>query len=321
MGRKRYVSSEICTDESIAAVAAEDQVAALMWPWVLTAFDDWGRMAASAVKIKLAVFPAFDISPEQIERAITLWARAGLVHVYEVDGHRYMAIDPRKWYRYQTYIKAHKRAEDGSSYPPPPDAPWDGPPARTSAGSSADARTSAQRSEHAGVCVPSPSPSPSPSLAPSPPPLPTDAASRPEETPLADPDTRAPAADAACESGKPKGARARDRPEYSAEFEEFWAAYPRHVEKRRAWRCWQARLREGRAPEALIRAARNYADYCRQAGVEERYRKHASTFLGPDRPFLEWTEPRSPPQPARVPRAWETLREYAQKHAGEVEGP
>ncbi|MEW5953259.1 MAG: replication protein [Bacillota bacterium] len=77
-------------------------------------------------------------------------------------------------------------------------------------------------------------------------------------------------------------------PEYTLDFLRFWAAYPRKNDKRKAFRCWQARLKEGLAASDLLAAAENYAAYCKKHGTEERYVKHAATFLGPDRPCLEW---------------------------------
>jgi hypothetical protein len=86
---------------------------------------------------------------------------------------------------------------------------------------------------------------------------------------------------------------------YDPDFEKFWAEYPRKVEKQRAYRCWKTRIREGLSEgltmEGLVRdlvnAAKNYAADCRKRRTEERYIKHASTFLGPDRPYLDWIKP------------------------------
>jgi len=79
---------------------------------------------------------------------------------------------------------------------------------------------------------------------------------------------------------------------YPKDFEAFWSAYPRRIEKRRAFRAWQARLREGTAPETLISCARNYAEYVLLKDTAECYIKHPATFLGPDRPFEDWREKR-----------------------------
>jgi hypothetical protein len=80
--------------------------------------------------------------------------------------------------------------------------------------------------------------------------------------------------------------RAAPREDYPPEFEAFWAAYPRKVEKRAAFRAWRARVRERVPPEDLVRAASRYA--AAVAGTEPRYIKHPSTFLGPNRPYEDW---------------------------------
>jgi len=76
--------------------------------------------------------------------------------------------------------------------------------------------------------------------------------------------------------------------EYDQDFLKFWAEYPKKVEKCRAYRCWKTRIKEGTSGGELITAAKNYTADCRKWGTEERYIKHASTFLGPDKPYLDW---------------------------------
>lgn len=124
MARKRFISSDISTDEELAPIAGINPTAALMWPWFLTAFDDWGRMEGSTTKIKLSVFPAFPFTSEDIDEAIRLFQEAGLVHVYYVDGKRYLAVEPKKFYYYQSYISEKRKADCKSLCPEPVDAPW-----------------------------------------------------------------------------------------------------------------------------------------------------------------------------------------------------
>jgi len=76
--------------------------------------------------------------------------------------------------------------------------------------------------------------------------------------------------------------------EYTAEFEEFWDVYPRRKEKQAAYRCWKARLREGTQPRVMIEAARLYAEECCRKSTQEEFIKQAKTFLGPNKPFLEY---------------------------------
>ena len=78
---------------------------------------------------------------------------------------------------------------------------------------------------------------------------------------------------------------------YSCVFEEFWNAYPRKIDKKRAFKIWNTRLKEKHDPENLILAAKNYARYCRQNNTETRYIKHPSTFIGPSESFKEFIKP------------------------------
>ena len=168
MGRKRFITSDMSIDEKIAEIAAENPVAALMWPWFITGFDDWGRMEAVPGKIKLSIFPAFPYTSKDIKEAIDLYDKYGIVHKYEVDGKEYIAIEPEKYYKYQTYIRGDKREKDNSNCPPPPNPPWgnakDSAEEQTEHDRRADARTCTQVSADERNCIPSPSPSPSPSI-------------------------------------------------------------------------------------------------------------------------------------------------------------
>ena len=78
---------------------------------------------------------------------------------------------------------------------------------------------------------------------------------------------------------------------YTSAFEQFWATYPRRVEKRKAFKAWQARLRQGVSSSDLILASKHYG--LAMAGTEERFIKHPATFLGPDAIFEEWLKPKS----------------------------
>jgi len=107
---------------------------------------------------------------------------------------------------------------------------------------------------------------------------------------------------------------------YPQEFEDFWSVYPRRIEKRKAFRAWQARLREGVSPETLIDCARNYAEYVLLKGTAECYIKHPATFLGPDRPFEDWKEKRK--EEITIPKFSRAARmaiELAEKYEREEE--
>lgn len=123
MARKVYITSEMSIDERLLNVAEEDQLAALIWPWILTTFDDWGRSEAKPKKLKAKIFPGNEmVTATAIESALHLFNEHGLIELYEEDGRPYMAISADKWFKYQTQIRKVKREVDESKYPSPPSA-------------------------------------------------------------------------------------------------------------------------------------------------------------------------------------------------------
>lgn len=177
MARKVFITSDISSDEELSEVAEVDQVAALMWPWLLTFFDDWGRAKASPREIKNSVFQANDlITMEIIKKALQLY-QPKLIRLYEADGKWYMCVDPAKWFKYQTHIRKEKRDNDSSKHPAPPDNDNAQPRAharedaymREDLTNRADtavegSRDLAQTRANLTHCIPSPSLSPSLSL-------------------------------------------------------------------------------------------------------------------------------------------------------------
>jgi hypothetical protein len=89
-------------------------------------------------------------------------------------------------------------------------------------------------------------------------------------------------------------------PDYSAEFESFWKSYPRHIDKGAAWSAWKARLKSGVSPGDLVTAAVHYSSLCERESTEERYVKHAATFLGRDEPYTQFIA--GVPEPERPGR-------------------
>ena len=84
--------------------------------------------------------------------------------------------------------------------------------------------------------------------------------------------------------------KSQPRKEYTPPFEEFWDLYPRKIEKARAFRCWNARLKEGEAPDRLIAAARHYGERCEVNHTPKDKIKHGSTFLSADRPYEDYVD-------------------------------
>lgn len=74
------------------------------------------------------------------------------------------------------------------------------------------------------------------------------------------------------------------KPDYTPDFEAFWSAYPKKLEKLGAFKCWNTRLKEKHTAKDMIAAAQNYA----KAMAGKEFVKHPTTFLGPSKPFLDY---------------------------------
>ena len=73
-----------------------------------------------------------------------------------------------------------------------------------------------------------------------------------------------------------------------AHFQEFWNVYPRKLNKKRAYKCYQARINEGYSEQDLLTAAQNYSDECRKEKRDSKFIKHPTTFLSVDTPFTDY---------------------------------
>lgn len=65
---------------------------------------------------------------------------------------------------------------------------------------------------------------------------------------------------------------------YSVLFESFWNAYPRKKEKAKAYKAYNARLKDGFSEDELLTAAIAYAKECSERKTEERYIKLGLRF-------------------------------------------
>lgn len=118
MARKVFVTSDMGYDRRLFDV---DPLAALLWPWLLTSLDDWGRGDADPRVIKTTLFGRNSLVTEDvIAAALEAFDDAGLVRLYEHDGCPLVAVPVDKWFRYQTHIRSEKRSNDMSKYPAPP---------------------------------------------------------------------------------------------------------------------------------------------------------------------------------------------------------
>lgn len=86
--------------------------------------------------------------------------------------------------------------------------------------------------------------------------------------------------------------------EYSGDFENCWAEYPKRSgsnDKKAAFRAYSTRLKEGHAPADILAGVKRYAAWCRHTGkINTETVKQAATFFGPADPpcFTEgWSAP------------------------------
>jgi hypothetical protein len=91
-------------------------------------------------------------------------------------------------------------------------------------------------------------------------------------------------------NGSVTGVASSNGPDYTEDFETFWREYPRKVGKQAAFKCWNTRLKEGVDPDLLIRCAQGYTDDCNAEKREDRFIKHAATFLGADRHYEDYAD-------------------------------
>lgn len=81
-------------------------------------------------------------------------------------------------------------------------------------------------------------------------------------------------------------------------FDTAWSTYPRRPGDSRAnaWKSWQARIREGVAPDAMLAGVRAYAAYLERERLrpdwDPRFIKQGATFFGPGR---HWESDYGPP--------------------------
>jgi len=348
MGRKVFITAGMSVDERVLAVAAEDPQAALLWPWLLLSFDDWGRADGEPRVLKARVFPGIPtVTPEYLDQVLALYERVGLLQRYWVDGHPYLAIPADRWYRYQSHIHQRRREPVQSRCPPPPSETAErevpraapDPPlipdsdqrdhfyaetradARPPAEPRDDARSGAETrdvAEWGTVDLPEVR-SPDPDRKPEQVSVLTEGLIGVRE----DPGTGSPEGAGvspkihppwfANATPSPPPADAAAAPNgtraYPAAFERWWALYPRKVAKTRAFKTWRARLAQGLTVEALEQACLHYREAVRTRSLE--YVLYPSTFLGPD--VLEWVAGVPPGFQPRAPTAHDQLADQLRR--------
>lgn len=62
----------------------------------------------------------------------------------------------------------------------------------------------------------------------------------------------------------------------------------------------------------MLKGAKDYANYCKVAGIEPQYIKQPATFFGPNEHFLsDWTPPANSGQAKELPLATDAQIEHA----------
>lgn len=102
------------------------------------------------------------------------------------------------------------------------------------------------------------------------------------------------------EVGKEKKEDKKSAPLYAKSFEEFWSIYPRKVGKGEAYKKYQARLNDGWSEEELLEASRKYSERVMKERTEEKYIKHAKTFLSENTPFADFIPKKSQKNIAQI---------------------
>lgn len=101
-----------------------------------------------------------------------------------------------------------------------------------------------------------------------------------------------------------KPADVRSDRDYPSAFQEWWKAYPRHVNKKGCYRNWRNLVDNQKVSlDDLQRAAEIYA--ARVAGTDPMYIMHGTTFLGRDGRYEEYLE--------REESLWDAYRERVER--------
>lgn len=113
-------------------------------------------------------------------------------------------------------------------------------------------------------------------------------------------------------SSKPT-ARGED---YTEDFEEAWAIYPKRpgASKKESFKAWNARLKAGVDASALLAGVRCYANFVKETKPDPQYIKQPATFFGPDEHYLaNWA---ATPK-ARASPTYETAKDKSRRETSE----
>lgn len=86
-----------------------------------------------------------------------------------------------------------------------------------------------------------------------------------------------------------RSAKQRGTPTYPSSFEDWYKSYPNPQNKKQTLYNWILCVEGGAKETDLLIAAQRYAEHCKKEGVDKKYIKHSTTFLGPAEPWRDWT--------------------------------
>lgn len=293
MARRRMIDPNFWTSEDVGKL---NMLERLLLIGMFSSADDYGKGRANPVYLRSIIFPYDDIPVKEIETALSNIEKYINIKLYEVDGSKYYKF--MHWDKWQTVQKPQP-----SKIPEPIQEAVENNSGTIQESVENDSRLKEKEiekenkeKENINICS-------------------SGDERECEITP----------AEKSSDSLEDDGAQSKKtgKGEYTKEFEDFWAYYPRKVEKRAAFRAWKARLKDNIYHGDMIQAAINYAKYCQLQHTEQRFIKHASTFLGPDKPFEEYIhgipeaiQNKASPQ---EPKGWNTLRTLYDKYKQEEE--
>ena len=110
------------------------------------------------------------------------------------------------------------------------------------------------------------------------------------------------------------------RGDFSADFEEFWRAYPKpkNPDKTPTRKKYEALRKKGVSGEDLLKAAQGYARSTQ--GTDPRYIKHGTTFLGPQEPWRDYLTDPEPvsDEPPDAEKLFPDLAEWLKQNRSEA---
>ncbi len=261
----RILKESICTSEDLNALTDKEEV---FFYRLIVNCDDFGIMDAREPILRAKCFPLKidTVKDEDIKQWLCSLERQGLVYLYIADGRPYLKMV--SWEKHQQ-VRAKR-----SKYPQPD---MDNMKRITN-----DIKCNQVQSNVPENPIQSESnPNPNNTY------VATDVAEYENDVSNTISAEKSSGSEDAIED---EGAQHKKvgKDEYTQEFKQFWSSYPRKIEKRKAFRAWKARMKEKIPSKDMIQASQNYADACKKLKTEQRYIKHASTFLGPDKPYEEY---------------------------------